>query len=313
MANKFQVKTKTKSIRCEICHQTDQFDVTTETCLRCQSLVVANLLPQTPNSQFQDWMVNLGNANRAALSTRELFQVIQNAFRFYRQNFLLLVSITTTILVPLCLLHEDIVRYYFGVKDADLRIFICKIIPFIIYSFVIGTLDLAILKRHRGENITLFSAYRNVFSRGISYLFTSLIGRIYQLVGIAFCWLGVLYTYPSGAFASEIAIAEEVYNMQAFKLSHKLGMRIPIFLLLLGLLGFISPFLITEALSEILVTNISGYGVDFSDFSYFITMFFNILIWPLFVVIKMLAYLRLQSQEATANNQNTSATFEPRV
>ncbi len=310
---KFQVKTKTKSIRCEICHQTDQFDEATETCLRCQSLVVANLLPQTPNSQFQDWMVNLGNANRASLSTRELFRVVQNAFQFYWQNFLLLISITAVSLIPLCLLHEDIVRYSFGIKDADLRIVICNIIPFIMYSFVIGTLDLAILKRHRGENITLFSAYRNVFSRGIKYLFTSLVGRIYQLVGIAFCWLGVLYTYPSGAFASEIAIAEEVYNMQAFKLSHKLGMRMPIFLLLLGLFGFISPLLITEALNETLGTNIFGYGVNLPDFSYFVVVFFNILIWPLFVVVKMLAYLRLQSQEATANNQNTTATFEPRA
>ncbi|MFY9225903.1 MAG: hypothetical protein WAQ98_24705 [Blastocatellia bacterium] len=311
---KFQVKTKTKSIRCEICHQTDQFDEATETCLRCQSLVVANLLPQTPNSQFQDWMVNLGNANRASLSTRELFRVVQNAFQFYWQNFLLLISITTVSLIPLCLLKEDLVRYSFGIKDADLRIVICNIIPFIMYSFVIGTLDLAILKRHRGENITIFSAYRNVFSRGIKYLFTSLVGRIYQLVGIAFCWLGVLYTYPSGAFASEIAIAEEVYNMSAFKASHRLGMRIPIFLLLLGLIGFITPHLITETLNEVFGNNLYGTGISFSDFSYFIIVFFNILIWPLFVVIKMLAYLRLQqNQDATANNQNTIATFEPRA
>lgn len=309
---KFQVKTKTKSTRCEICHQTDQFDEATETCLRCQSLVVANLLPQTPNSHFQDWMVNLGNANRASLSTRELLQVIQNSFQFYRQNFLLLISITAVSLVPLCLLQEDIVRYYFGIKDADLRIFICNIVPFILYSFVIGALDLAILKRHRGEGITIFSAYHNVFSRGIKYLFTSLIGRVYQLVGIAFCWLGVLYTYPSGAFASEIAITEEVYNMAAFKASHRLGMRIPIFLLLLGLTGFITPYAITEALNEILSNNLYGSSISFSGFSYFILIFFDILIWPLFVVIKMLAYLRLQNQEATANNQNTPATFQPR-
>lgn len=309
---KFQVKTKTKSIRCEICHQTDQFDVSTETCLRCQSLVIANLLPQTPNSQFQDWMVNLGNANRASLSTRELFRVVQHSFQFYWQNFLLLISITAVSLVPLCLLQEDIVRYYFGIKDADLRIFICNIVPFILYSFVIGALDLAILKRHRGEGITIFSAYRNVFSRGIKYLFTSLIGRVYQLVGIAFCWLGVLYTYPSGAFASEIAIAEEVYNMTAFKASHRLGMRIPIFLLLLGLIGFITPLAIAEALNEIVGNNFNGTGINFSDFSYFIIVFFNILIWPLFVVIKMLAYLRLQNQETTTNNQNTPVTFQPR-
>ncbi|KAF0211345.1 MAG: hypothetical protein FD167_5351, partial [bacterium] len=213
MANNFRIKTKTKSLRCEICHQTDQFDVDTETCLRCQSLVISNLIPQT-NTHFQDWMVNLGATQRETpFPMREIFAVLRQGLRLYWQRFFLFFSLTATVLIPLGFLTEDFTRYQLGIAEPY-RLAIVYGVPFVITSLTIGAINLAVVDFHQNQQTSFLSVYRRLFSRGFRFFFTSIIGQIYQLIGVWFCFLGVLYTFPSGAFASETAIVEQKYGME---------------------------------------------------------------------------------------------------
>ncbi len=298
MANNFRVKTKTKSLRCEICHQTDQFDVDTEICLRCQSLVISNLVPQT-NNHFQDWMVNLGATQRETLfPIREIFTVLRQGLRLYWQRFFLFFSLTATVLIPLGFLTEDFTHYQLGITDSFYRLAIVYGVPFVITSLTIGAINLAIFESSQNQQTSFLSVYSKLFSRGFRFFFTSIVGQVYQLIGVWFCFLGVLYTFPSGAFASETAIVEQKYGMEAFRASHRMGMRAPIFLLFLGLFNLGVPRLGSDFIASLFINNVKQYGISLDDLAYLTLICLQVFIFPLFLIIKMLTYLRLRPQES---------------
>lgn len=319
MASNFQVKTKSKSLRCEICHQVDQFDVETETCLRCQGLVISNLIPQQSNNHFQDWMVNLGSINsESPFPSREIFTVLRQALGMYWQKFFLFFLLTISVLVPLSFLTEDLVRYQLGVTDSFYQIIIIYIVPFLITPLAMGTINLAVFEHQQRQEPSFLSLYRKFFSRGLGcfgFILTSLVGQIYQLIGLLFCWLGVLYTYPSGAFVSETAIIEQRYGFSALKSSHKIGMRIPVFLLFLGLFNFVLPKLGANFIAHFFVNKTLYYGIGLEDLTYILLTVLQVFTFPLVLIIKILMYLRLRPQEQETNqpasNSNTT-TFRLR-
>lgn len=308
MANNFQVKTKSKSLRCEICHQVDQFDVETETCLRCQALVISNLLPQQSNNHFQDWMVNLGSlSSDMPFPSREIFTILRQALGLYWKKFLLFFSITLSVLFPLAFLTENLVHYQLGIKDPLYSLIIMYGIPFLFTPLAVGAINLAVFDHQRGEQSSFLSLYRRLLGHGFKFVITSVVGQIYQLVGFLFCWLGVLYTYPSGAFASETAIVEQKYGISALKASHKIGMRIPIFLLFLGLFNWAIPKFGSNFIAQTIGDKALYYGISLSDLTYIGLTSLQILVFPLFLIIKMLIYLRLRPQEQE-NSQPTNSS-----
>lgn len=308
MANNFQIKTKNKSTRCEICHQTDQFDLATETCLRCSALVVANLLPQpTANNQFNDWMVTLGRTQAPSLTFRELFNIIKESLDLYFKNFLLFFGIISIPFFPVAFLSEHFIYQVIGVNDGLYRFIIYWGTPFVVTALAGAVLSTAILNRYQNQPTSILNSYKELFKRGTSFVSTVVFGQFYQIIGIVFCWLGLLYTYPSGAFISETAIVDQHYKAEAFKTSHRFGSRVPIFLLLFGLFSWIIPKLTGIYVGDFLSHKALKYGIYKEDLSDFFSMCLKIGIYPLFLLIKMLMYLRLRS-ENIPSAQSTSAT-----
>jgi hypothetical protein len=316
MTNKFEVKTKSKSLRCEICHQADQFDLETETCLRCQGLVISNLIPQQNNNNFQDWMVNLGTTSSDnPFPTRELVGVIRQAFTVYLQRFFFLFLFASLVLIPLSFFTEEILQYQLGVSDGFYQILITYGLPLLLTPISIGAIGLTVFDHQRNQQTSFLSVFKRLFNtNGINFVLTSFVGQLYQLIGFLFCWLGVLYTYPSGAFISETAIIEEKYGINAIKNSHKIGMRVPIFLLFLGLLSWVVPKFGSAFLGEVLAQK-GFYGFGQNEITHVLYLIFQIFIFPLVTVMKMLMYLRLRPQEQDSSqpiSNSSNSTFRLR-
>jgi hypothetical protein len=310
MANNFQVKTKNKSTRCEICHQTDQFDLATETCLRCNALVVANLLPQpTTNNQFNDWMVTLGRPSTPSLTIRDFLSILRESIQLYFQNFFLFLGIFSIAIFPSAFLSEHFIYSFLGVTDGLSNLLIYWGIPFVLIAVSGAILSTAIYNRYQNQPTSIITSYRELFKRGGKFISTVIFGQIYQIIGIVFCWLGLLYTYPSGAFVSESAVVDQHYKSEAFKTSHRFGMQTPVYLLFLGLIAFVIPKLASFYIADILGSKMITYGIYKTDLSDFFGACIKIGLYPLFSVIKMLMYLKLHDPNtATQSTSGTSGT-----
>src|SRR5262249_36585409 len=101
---RFEVMAETVPVRCEICHQADKFDPYTETCLRCQALIVANSLPQQEATRYQERMQTAAPKADEKIPTSDLFRVAREAFRLYSRNFSLFIGILAIVQVPMGLL-----------------------------------------------------------------------------------------------------------------------------------------------------------------------------------------------------------------
>src|SRR5262249_54440088 len=107
-----------------------------------------------------------------------------------------------------------------------------------------GALMKAILDRYRGEKATVADAYRFIINKGWRFLLTSIIGGIYQFIGYIACFIGLLYTFPRGAFVSEVAIIEDKYFSKAFNRSKRLGTRNTSMINLFGFLCGLAYFIV---------------------------------------------------------------------
>lgn len=313
MAQKFQVKTEKQATRCDICHQADQMDAFTGACMRCQALIVTNTVPASNASRYNDWMVtfraNNEAANNASLSSNELFRVIGEAAAIYLRNFLAFVGIIAIIQIPAKLLPLFISYQGWARTNTLLGFAISTIVPLILASLATGALNRAILQSYQREKVSILAAYRFILQRGPKYIVTSLLGSLFQVIGFFACYIGGLYTYPRGAFISEVAVAEEKYFMAALKRSIDLGQYNSISLLAIGLinwclLSFSGGFGIYVAdWCKHMLTNLPGF--TYSYISLGSSLIPELIFVPLFLTIKMLLYFHLRMRDGDTLPVNT--------
>ncbi|MBX7219313.1 MAG: hypothetical protein K1Y36_05160 [Blastocatellia bacterium] len=236
------VQEKTAS-RCEICHQSDLFDLETGVCGRCQPLIQSQLVPRL------DWIEDAASPAMIApagfqafrtpgqltyshptLSLRSLRRLAREAFHHYRHNFPVFFSIVALMEFPLAVMTY-LLRGFPGV------VIVLALVATLLGTIASGALTSAVLDAFPGENVSVNRAYNFIRRRGWRFVYASLLGQVNRWAGflggsiagffvgaffsaltqnpwpmavLAFIgglWLGGK-TYSTAAFVTEIAALE---------------------------------------------------------------------------------------------------------
>jgi hypothetical protein len=317
----FEIVTESSATRCEICHKADRFDPITETCLRCQALVVVGLLSDSAVAQYRQQQaartaptgsIEPQRINNLTVSLRDFLGLMREALKLYHRNWLLLTAIYGLLEIPLIIGFSLVELHQGPFSNWQLRFWYGYFIllPILLTSISIGALIHAIVNRYHDKPTSLLSAYRYIWQLGPNYLFTSILGSIFQWSGlllfsfyfssivtdlnkaiafIALLLLG-LYAYPRFAFVSEVAVTERKYFIAAFRHSANFGVANWLILCTFALLVWLVPKLI----AVILLNGLSIFVSGLPEFVYkMIGIGIDILSYPFVFTTKVLLYFHL--------------------
>lgn len=321
---RFQVLEQTTASRCEVCHQADQFDPFTATCMRCQALIVAQSLPEEYAARYQQFQQTARPFDKN-VPVSDLFRIIPEAFKLYSRNFWLFLKVCLFGQIPITILSLLpaflLVFTAFLISPANLAL-VTMITLFgilgtsmILWPIVSGALTKVILDRYRGEEASFSNSYKYIFGRGLKYIFTSIQGQFYQGIGFFLCLVGALYTFPRGLFVPEVAIIEEKYYSDALERSKslaKINVGLPL------LFGFGWFFCITAA--QIFVNLAISFSLKLflsapvADLiAQIVSSLGTLVALPLFFTTKLMLYfhLRMRSDEVLFIGDNPKKSMYP--
>jgi hypothetical protein len=326
---KFQVMEQTKPSRCEICHQVDRFDPFTETCLRCQALIITNQLPELEAQRYQQRQQSANQQphppQEVKVPTNELFRVVDESAKLCWRNFSLLLKIFAIIQLPIIVIGILNVIYPLGGKVPAISMIVSLligVISAIASSIGAGAMTKAVMDRYRGETTSVTQAYQFILQKGWRFVATSMLGVIYQSIGVLFCLVGGLYTYPSGAFVTEVALVEDKYFRQAFRRSHKLGMinmwmTVLLYLLWMGVggvigagAGIISGGLVGLLLALKIVSGAQNLALIFTISLQILASLASVALVPFLHTSKLLLYFHLRMR---SDDDPGKMVYEPKV
>ena len=307
---KFQVLEQTAPSRCEVCHQADQFDVFTATCMRCQALILAHSLPEEDAQRYQQFQ-QFARPRDTKVPVSDLFRIMPEAFKLYSRNFSLFLKVCLLgqlLLIVLSLSPAFILGFGGGQispLNAALAILATLLLvlttTFVVWPIMSGALTKAILDRYRGENASVLESYKFIFGRGWKYISTAIMGSLYQSVGFFLCLVGAVYTFPRGMFVPEVAIIEEKYSSEALKRSKNLAtinIGIP---LLFGLIWIGGGLVLQIAVKLIFVLSLGVFlpGNMVGLIAQIVSSLVNLFILPFIFTTELLMYfhLRMRSDE----------------
>lgn len=229
---RFQVLEQTSPSRCEVCHQADQFDAFTATCMRCQALILAHSLPEEQAARYQQFQ-QVARPRDTNVPTSDLFRIMPEAFKLYSRNFGLFLKVCLAgqgLIILLSLVPTILLFLGAGMVSPGnialvglAMLFLILGASLVLWPIMSGALTKAILDRYRGENASVVDSYKFIFQRGWKYISTAIMGHLYQSVGFLLCFVGGIYTFPRGLFVPEVAIIEEKYSGDALNRSSKLA------------------------------------------------------------------------------------------
>lgn len=282
METKFQVLEQAQPTRCEICHQADMFDPITESCVRCQALILTQTLPEQEAERYRRRQeAGLTVPRDTTVRASDIFRIIPEAFKLYRKNWPLFWAIMLIVTFV-----SELPRILFVLNDGSLGIetsiifsIISLLTLLILNPLGMGALTKSILDTYRSEPTSLIDSYAFILKRGWRYLTTTALAGLYLVIsllpgiGIAmlginfsqsnwllmplFCLIGFaiailfgLRVYIRTLFISDVAIVEERYFSKAFCRSKELGYVNKNIILLFGVLSTLFAFVFQGIISS---------------------------------------------------------------
>lgn len=302
---KFQVLEQTTPSRCEVCHQADQFDVFTATCMRCQALLLAQSLPEEHAARYQQFQQNARPFDKS-VPVSDLFRILPEAFNLYSRNFWLFLKVCLLGQVPITvvsILPSFLLAFASSVFSplafSSLIIalsFVSLGFTFLLWPIMSGALTKAILDRYRGEEASLSKSYGFIFEKGWKYLVTSVLGELFQSVGFFLCLIGGVFTFPRGMFVQEVSIIEDKYYGESLKRSITLATKNIAVPLLFGIIwiggNLVVQLAIVSSLALVLGLFLSATAANF--IGQITAAFFGLLMVPFFFTSKLLLYFHLR-------------------
>jgi hypothetical protein len=318
MESKFQILEQAQPTRCEICHQADQFDPFTASCLRCQAMILTHTLPEDEAERYRRRQeASLTVPRDTSVPVSDLFRVIPEAFKLYRRNLWLFYLIIVAVSLPATLIGLVPVVLPEMIKDNPLLIIVVSLFSIlfslILYPIGMGALTKAILDRYRGEPASFVNSYSFIFERGWRYAATTVLGNLYMTLGFMFCLVGGVYTFPRSVFIPEVSIVEEKYFGKAFSRASYLGTINSGMVLVFGLLWVGAAFAVSIIPTSLaLIGGIIAGVLKLTSLILPLTIITQILgalagmvLTPLFFTTKLLLYfhLRMRTDEVKFTNE----------